>query len=202
MDTYSKLFREGAPAADGSRPLADAVVIAVGYGGYYLAEKNPAASVTISANCGYPQRSIAITYGQRLEVSNASRFPFAPMIDTDPTPAVMMAAPREAGDPIRLYPHKPGHSFMGDLMQPFVREDLYVLRHPLHTVSGLDGHYRIDGIPVGKLSVAAQHPTVGSQAQAPVTIEAGVVQKVDLMLTYAPKAPSANPDAGRDLILR
>jgi hypothetical protein len=202
LDTYGKVFREGTPATpDGPRPLADAVVIAVGYGGYYLAEKSPVKSVKVNVNCGYPERSITMTYGQRLEVANASKYPFSPMIDTDPSPAVMMAAPLGAGDPIRLYPRRPGHSVMGDLMQSYVREDLYVLRHPLHAVSGIDGHYRIDGVPVGKMSVAAQHPTVGSQAQAPVTIEAGVVAKADLTLEYAPKAP-AKTDGKRDLILR
>jgi|CZKU01.1.fsa_nt_gi hypothetical protein len=201
IDIYGKLFREGTPGTPGGpRPLADAIVIAVGYGGYYLAEKNPVKSINISVNCGYPERSIAMTYGQRIEVANASKYPFAPMIDTDPSPAVMMAAPLGAGDPIRLYPRRPGHSVMGDLMQTYVREDLYVLRHPLHAVSGLDGHYRIDGVPVGKMSVAAQHPTVNSQAQAQVSIEAGVVQRVDLTLEYSPKAPQ--PTDKHDLILR
>jgi hypothetical protein len=202
LDTYGKLFREGTPASpDGPRPLADAVVIAVGYGGFYLPEKSTVKSVKISERCGYPERSIAMTYGQRLEVSNASKYPFAPTLDAEASPAVMMAAPLGAGDPIRLYPRQPGHEVMGDLMQPYVREDVYVLRHPLHAVSGLDGHYRLDGVPVGKMSIAAQHPTVASQAQAPVTIEAGVVQKLDLTLAYAPKAPSKS-DPKRDLILR
>jgi hypothetical protein len=95
------------------------------------------------------------------------------------------------GDPIRLYPRRPGHAAMGDIMQPFVRQDLFVLRHPLHTVSGVDGHYRIDGIPVGKMTVHALHPVVGSQAEAPVDIVANVVAKVDLTLEYAPSAKKA-----------
>jgi hypothetical protein len=202
LDTYGKLFREGVPAVpDGPRPLADAVVIAIGYGGYYLPEKSTTESVEINTRCGYPTRTIAMTFGQRLEITNASKYPFAPMIDSASSPAVMMTAPLKAGDPIHLYPSLPGHSTLTDLMQPFVKEDVYVLRHPLHAVSGLDGHYRIDGVPVGVMSVAAQHPTVKNQAQAPVTIEAGVVQKVDLTIEYAPKAPS-KLDGKRDLILR
>ena len=202
LDTYGKLFREGTPATpNGPRPLADAVVIAVGYGGYYLPETSPAKQLTIQANCAYPTRTITMTYGQRLEVSNASKFAFAPIIDSEVSPAVMMAAPLGAGDPVRLYPRRPGHSAMADLMQPFVREDLFVLRSPLHAVSGLDGHYRIDGVPVGKMSVRVQHPTVSSQAEAPVEIVANVVQKVDLTLEFAPKAVKAE-DIKRDNILR
>jgi hypothetical protein len=53
-------------------------------------------------------------------------------------------------------------------------------------VSDLDGHYRIDGLPVGKLKVGVHHPTVDADAEAPVNVVAGVVQKVDLTLTYKP----------------
>jgi hypothetical protein len=193
MDMYGKLFREGTPASpNGPRPLADAVVIAVGYSGFYLPEVRPAKRITISANCAYPSRSITLTFGQRLEVANQSKIPFAPSVEGDPSPAVMMTAPREMGDPIRLYPRRPGHSVMTDVLQPFVHEDLYVLRQPLHTTSLTDGHYRLDGLPVGKLSVRVQHPGVESEAQAPVDVVAGVVQKVDLTLEYAPKAPKAS----------
>jgi hypothetical protein len=192
LDTYGKLFREGTPATPGGpRPLGDTVVIAVGYGGSYVPERQPAKQVTISPNCSYPTRTITMTFGQRLEVTNESKVPFAPRIDSDLTPAVMMAAPMGMGDPIRLYPRRPGHAAMGDIMQPFVRQDVYVLRYPLHTVSAVDGHYRIDGVPVGKMVVRALHPTVASEAQAPVEIVANVVAKVDLTLEYAPTAKKA-----------
>ena len=202
MDTYGKLFREGTPASpNGPRPLADAVLIVVGYSGYYIPEPKPSKLVKISPACAYPSRSITLTFGQRLEVANQSKLPFAPLIEGDPSPAVMMAAPSEAGDPIRLYPRRPGHSAMGDLMQPFVHEDLYILRQPLHTTSALDGRYRLDGLPVGKLAVRVQHASVGSEAQAPVEIVAGVVQKVDLTLEYVPRAAKAD-DTKREPILR
>jgi hypothetical protein len=201
VDTYGKLFRSGTPATpNGPRPLADAAVIAVGYGGYYLPEREPAKKVKIGANCAYATRTLTMTYGQRLEITNLSKYPFAPMLDSASSPAVMMAAPQEKGDPIRLYPREPGHSFMSDFMQPFVREEVYVLRHPLHTVSDLDGHYRIDGVPVGKMSIAAQHALVGSEAHSPIEIAPNVVTKLDLVLEYAPKASKAG--LKQDNILR
>jgi hypothetical protein len=202
LDTYGKLFREGSPAAPGGpRPLADTVVIAVGYGGAYVPERQPAKQVTISPNCAYPTRTLTMTFGQRLEVTNQSKYAFAPRIDSDLSPAVMLAAPMGMGDPIRLYPRRAGHSAMGDVMQPFVREDLYVLRYPLHTVSDLDGHYRIDGVPVGNMTVRALHPTVASEAQAPVDIVANVVARVDLTLEYAPTARKVD-DTKREPIFR
>ena len=201
VDTFGKLFREGTPTEpNGPRALADAVVAATGYGGYYLPETKPMESVTISVDCAYPARTIALTFGQALAITNLSKYPFAPIIDAEASPAVMMAAPLGAGDPIRIFPRHPGHALMGDLMQTYAHEDIYVLRFPSHAVSARDGHYRIDGLPVGKLSVGAQHPTVLSQASAPVEIKANVVQRVDLTLEYAPKA--AKPEGPQDNILR
>jgi hypothetical protein len=200
LDTYGKLFREGTPATPGGpRPLGDAVVIAVGYAGAYVPELRPAKQITIAPNCVYPARTITMTFGQRLEVTNQSKVPFAPRIEGDESPAVMMAAPLGMGDPIKLYPRRPGHAAMGDIMQPFVRQDLYVLRYPLHTVSDLDGHYRIDGVPVGKMSVRALHPTVASEAQAPVDILANVVSSVDITLEYAPNAKKAQAPKGEPI---
>ncbi len=202
LDTYGKLFRDGTPAApNGPRPLADTVVIVVGYFGSFVPEKEQAKQVTINPNCAYPTRTITMTFGQRLEISNQSKIAFAPTIDSEVSPAVMMAAPLGMGDPIRLYPRRPGHSGMGDIMQPFVHQDLYVLRYPLHTVSDVNGHYRIDGVPVGKMTVRALHPTVASEAQAPIDIVANVVAKADLTLEYAPKAPKVD-DTKREPIFR
>jgi hypothetical protein len=190
IDTYGKLFRSGVAAQpEDPRPLADAVVVVVGYVGYYVPEHNEAVRVTIGANCGYPSRSIAMTYGQRLEIVNESAVPFAPAIEREFSPAVMMAPPHAAGDPIRIYPRRAEYSAMTDRMAPFVREDLYVFRHPLHAVTDLKGHYRIDGVPVGKLTVGIRHPGVGAEAQEPVEVTANVVKRVDATLTYAPKRP-------------
>ena len=200
IDTFGKLFREGTPAEpEGPRPLADAVVAVVGYGGYYVPEKRGTESVTIAADCSFPARTLAVTFGQKLEVTNLSKYPFAPVLDPGASPAVMMAPPLGAGDPVRIYPRRPGHMIMGDLMQEYVREDVYVLRFPLHAVSDRSGHYRIDGIPVGKLTVGAEHPTVASRAEAPVEIKENVVAKVDLLLKYDPKTPEPRDKASNIL---
>jgi hypothetical protein len=202
LDTYGKLFRDGTPAApNGPRPLADSLVVVIGYAGSYVPERQQAAQVTINPNCAYPTRTIAMTFGQRLEVTNQSKVGFAPTIESEVSPAVMMAAPLGMGDPIRLYPRRPGHAAMGDLMQPYVRQDLYVLRYPLHAVSDIDGHYRIDGVPVGKMIVHTLHPTVASEAQTSIDIVANVVTKADLTLEYAPRAPKAD-DTKREPIFR
>jgi hypothetical protein len=189
LDTYGKLFREGTPAAPGGpRPLADAVVVVVGYSGF-VPDKTDVQHLTIGTNCAYPSRTIAITYGQRLEISNKTSLLFAPVIDSTMTPAVMVAPPLENGEPVRVYPTRSGRFQLTDRLQIFVNEDLYVFRHPLHAVTDASGHYRIDGLPVGKLKVGVTHPAFEGGAESPVDVVAGVVQTVDLGVVYKPKAP-------------
>ncbi|HEX3343975.1 MAG TPA: carboxypeptidase-like regulatory domain-containing protein [Polyangiaceae bacterium] len=188
LETYGKLFREGkADSPNGPRPLADAVVVVVGYTGFYLPDRSDAVKITITPSCAYPARTIAITYGQRLDITNQSRLLFAPAIDESMSTAIMVAPPQEKGEPVRLYPDKAGYFTLTDHMERYVKEDLYVFRHPLHAVTDAAGHYRVDGVPVGKLKVGVHHPTVDADAEAPVDVAAGVATKVDLTLTYKPK---------------
>lgn len=197
IDTYGKLFRAGPALPNGSRPLADAAVVLVGYSGY-VPEHDAAKRVTIGARCGYPSRTITMTFGQRLEVANQSSQLFLPVIDQDAFSAMnRVAPPHESGDPVKLYPRKAAYFTVSDNMQPFVHEDLYVFRHPLHTVTDLSGHYRIDGVPVGSAKVGAHSPGVGADAEVPVEVVAGIVQRVDLTVTYSPKRAKPVVDAGR-----
>ncbi len=194
LDTYGKLFREGTPAKPGGpRPLADAVVVIVGYSGFYVPEKVEAVPITVGGGCGYPSRTIAITYGQRLEITNQSLLLFAPLIDSYSTPAVMVAPPRGSGEPIKIYPQRAGHFIMTDRLEPYVHEDLYVFRHPLHAVTDKNGHYRIDGVPVGSLKVGVAHPGANAQAEVPVDTKADTVVTTDVKLVYKPASPPPKP---------
>jgi hypothetical protein len=187
IDTYGKLFRAGPARADGLRPLADAVVVVTGYAGAYIPVSSNVKRVAITPNCGFRERTITATFGQRIEVVNDSKIPFGPFLDGVQRPAVMIAPPEQNGDPVKIYPPQPGHYYMRDEMQPYVKEDVYVLLQPLHTVSDLTGHYRIEGVPVGKLKVAAQLGAISAETHADVEVLANVVQSVELVLTYAPK---------------
>jgi len=196
IDTYGKLFRAGPANAQGLRPLADAVVVVTGYAGYYLPDTKSSEKVTITANCGYPARAIAMTFGQRLEIANDSRYPFAPYLDGTFQPAIMIAPPGQNGDPVKLYPPGTGHFFLLDRMQSFASEDLYVLRHPLHAVTDLGGHYRIDGVPTTKVKVGAVLNAIRSERQKDVDVRAHVVETVDITLTYSPRN-TAPPSGGQ-----
>jgi hypothetical protein len=190
---YSKLFREGPPRADGSRPLADALVAVTGYSGAYIPETRPARVVAIE-DCALTSRAIDVTIGQPLEVVNKMKDKiFAPSFLQQPSPVALVAAPQ--GDPVRLYPQAPHPYTLYDRFgsgSSYLTGDVYVLVQPLHAVTDLEGHYRIDGVPVGKLKVSALLGVVQRQAETTVEVTPNVVQKVDLELTYTAPAPPPN----------
>jgi hypothetical protein len=191
---YKRLFREGPARQDGTRPVADAVVAVIGYSGFFLPEQREAKRLTF-ADCDFPTHAVTLTFGQRLEVENKTRLVFAPMLEEAPSPALMVAPPELRGDPVRIYAPRPGHFTLTDRMGAgYLKTHVYVLLHPLHTVSSVEGKYRIDGVPVGKLEVHARLPQIQAETKQAVEITADAVAKVDLTLTYT--APKALPDAG------
>jgi len=191
---YSKTFREGAPLPDGSRPLADVVLGVTGYGEFIVAEKQPAVRVTIS-HCAYSARSVAMTFGQVLEVKNEGGPMYAPDLENQTAPAIMMATP--GGDPVRIYPKKPGRYRLIDRVgNSWLEADIFVSVTPLHTVSDLQGHYRIEGVPVGKMTIHAWHPAIAHGVEKEVDVKDGVVSNVDLSVVN--DKPAERPPS-RDL---
>ncbi len=193
--TYGKLFREGPPSPNGARPLADALVGVTGYTGFYVPERREAKLVTI-ADCAFERRTIDVTFGQRLDIANKTPMLFAPALSGALSPALMVAPPN--GDPVHLYPHKPGYYKLTDRFDStFLKADVYVLLHPLHAVTDTGGHFRIDGMPVGtKLSLFTRLAAIGETAKE-VEVLSGVVHKVDLTLTYSPPRDAGAPEGGR-----
>jgi hypothetical protein len=193
--TYGKAFREG-----NGRTLADVMVAVTQYDGFV-----PAASdvypVTIHG-CAFDKRTLALAFGQRIEVRNADAAQFfLPVLVGADLPAQNIAVPR--GDPVRLYPLQVGHYVLADGMQrTWMYADVLVVRYATHSVTGLDGHYRVTGIPVGKAKVSAYlpaidvglHPDVGMQdpsVEREVLVKAGETSKLDFVIPY--KAPKPAP---------
>jgi hypothetical protein len=208
-EAFKHLFREGAARPDGSRLLPDALVAVTGYSGAYLPEQKEARLLTID-DCVPSSRTIDMTIGQKLQVQNLMKDKiFAPAFVQEPSMLALIAPPGE--DPVNLYPHAPGVLTLFDRFgagSGYLSAEVYVLVQPLHGVSDLKGHYRIDGIPVGDMKVNALLGVVQKEASKPVTIRPNVVETVDLQLEYkAPTLPDlghARPagDAGRPTILK
>ncbi len=190
---WGKSFRERSPSAGrdagaGARSLADAIVAVTGYTGFYLPETREASSLSIEG-CGFSARTVTMTYGQRLEVKNLTNEFWTPLLEPGANLVMMMAAPK--GDPVKIYPKKPGHYLLVDRDRKYAISDVYAFLHPLHAATDGAGHYRIDGVPIGKVKINARHPRFDDEKTLEVEIAASVVSDVDLVLRH-----TTPPDAG------
>jgi hypothetical protein len=161
-----------------------------GYSGFYVPSTSDVKTVTIE-NCAFsPPRTIDMTIGEHLEIFNKTKELYAPMLAQAPTPAIMMAPP--GGDPVKLYPTRPAYYTLRDQTgaAPMMVANVYVVAFPLHTVSRLDGHYRIDGVPVGRVTVSARLAAIQRTSSKNIDVAENVVAHVDLTLNYH------KPDAG------
>jgi hypothetical protein len=196
-DVYSKAFREGAPRPDGSRPLADTILEVIPSSGYtdaIVREKEPNVHATI-ANCAYGARTYVMTFGQALEVKNDHAGPlFAPYFENQPSPAVLVATP--GGDPVRLYPKNLGRYRMIDRVgNAWLEADVFVIANSVHAVSDVKGHYRIEGVPVGKMTLNAYHPAIEHAFNKELDVKDGVVTTMDVTIPNdkaAVRPPSRN----------
>ena len=175
--TYGRLFREGA-----KRAAADVLVAVTGYDGY-VPEKDEAVKLTIS-DCAYSVRTVAMTFGQRLEVRNLDdKNSFIPVLQGARYTAFMVAVPK--GDPVKLYPHRVGqYDLVDNMNRRWMSADVFALKYATHDVTGFDGRYRIEGIPVGEVKVHAMQPQVNLTAHEKVTVKEGETVKVDFVLTF------------------
>jgi hypothetical protein len=190
--TYGRAFREGEPKIPGGpRWLADAIIAVTGYRGFYVREQAEAKELSIQ-DCAFEQRTVTMTFGQRLEVKNLTKDFWTPILEPGSNGVMMMAPPR--GDAVRIYPKRPGYYRLVDHDRRYAVAEVYAFLHPLHTTSNMQGAYRIDGVPVGKLKVNTSHPAIpGVDTAADVDVKEGVVLRVDLTLEH--KRPP-EPDAG------
>lgn len=184
-DTYGKLFREGM-----MRSLADVVVGVTGYQGYVPAEHS-VQSTDIHA-CSFGARTFMLTFGQRLDVSSKDNLSYVPNLLGAGMPAELVAVPH--GAPVQLWPQHVGRYQLTDSMRLFMQADVIVVKFSTHDVSGLDGHYAIHHVPVGKVKVSALLPATMAQVEKDVELHAGETLDVNFELPF----DRAKWDAARD----
>ncbi len=184
-ETYGRLFREGK-----NRAAADVLIAVTGYQAY-LPVKEQAVPVKIE-KCAFSARTFTMTFGQRMEVENLDETnSFIPVLHGSRYTAFAVAVPKGRGetviasDPVKLYPHRVGQYELADNMnRPWMSADVFVLKYPTHTVTGLDGRFRIEGVPVGDVQVDALLPSVDLSGTKKATVKAGETTKVDFVLTF------------------
>ena len=103
-----------------------------------------------------------------------------------------------------LYPTRPGRFVLVDNLRLFMNAEVLVLKYATVAVTGIDGRYRIVGLPPGKLKVSALLPATGSGAERAITVEGGKTTTVDFEIPFDEKAyrraaearSKGTPDAG------
>lgn len=181
-DHYAPLFREGE-----GRRVADVLVTVTGYTGKYLPAKKPSLEVH-AKDCTWGARTLAVMYGQRIDVFNDDLIGHMPKLVGAHSPAVFVALPG-AKEPTKLYPDKVGRMALVDMSNPFMTADVFVVKFPTFDVTGPDGRYVIRGVPVGKVDVnAVLVPIAGLARKRDVEVVEGQTTRVDLELTFDAKA--------------
>jgi hypothetical protein len=169
------------------RSLADVLVTVTGYSGY-VAENREAYQVE-AYGCAFGQRTIGLTFGQRLEVSSKDDT-YMPALIGSRMPAQVLALANKS--PVPFYPHRPGRYVLTDSVKQFMRAEVLVLKYPTHSVTGLDGKYQISGIPVGEATLTAFLPYIMKSVEKKVRIEKGKTLEVDLEITFDEKQLEAS----------
>ncbi|HKY39579.1 MAG TPA: hypothetical protein VJN18_26755 [Polyangiaceae bacterium] len=178
-EMYGRLFREGM-----MRSLADVLVAVTGYKAY-LPEKEPKRVVS-ARGCAFSTRTIALTYGQTLEVVSKDREAYVPNLLGSNQKIQLLALPRGQGSV--LYPPDIGHYLLTDDIKVFMLADVYVLKYSTHDVTNLDGRYEITGIPPGKVMLNAFLPSTGVVVDRAIDIKAGEVVEVPLEIAFSKAA--------------
>jgi hypothetical protein len=180
-EAYSHVFREGM-----MRSLADVLVAVTNYSGYVPA-KEPA-KVVAARGCAFSSRTIAITFGQAIDVVSKDSEAYVPNLLGSQMKAQLLALPGGAAS--TLYPPAPGHYLLTDDIKVFMLADVFVLNYSTHDVTGLDGRYEIKGIPVGKARISALLPGTGAVVEKDIEIKANESLNLPLTLKFDAKAPA------------
>jgi hypothetical protein len=190
VPVYGSLFREGK-----GRVVADVMVAVTGYKGYVPA-REPAHRVKVD-HCAWDARTVAVTFGQRIEIINESKRTFIPKLLGSPQQAMLVSVPH--GDPVSVYALHPGRYRLTDAGFPFMQAEVFVVKYATHDVTDLAGRYSIGGVPPGEVTVTAFLPATGAQVSTTVKLLPNTSRRVDFTLKFDAsqfKAPAESAEAG------
>jgi hypothetical protein len=132
--------------------------------------------------CAWSTRTVAMTFGERLDVVAKDRRAYVPDLMGARMAAQILALPGGSGS--SLYAQQPGRYVLVDSMRIFATAEVLVLKYATHDVTGMDGRYEIPDIPKGKVTLSAVLPATGATIERSIEIEAGRTQEVNLEIPF------------------
>lgn len=169
---------------DAKGMLGDALVTVTGYHAF-VPPPSHAVEVTIKG-CAYDRRLYDVTFGQPIDVRDLDDKPYLPHLEGARADALRVTLPH--GAPIRISPLEPRPMVLvEDMLHPWMVAPVFVLKYPTHTTTTLDGHFRIENVPVGHVAVNAFHPGLSTVPKREVDVKAGEVTKVDFVIPFVPE---------------
>ena len=127
---------------------------------------------------------MAINLGDYLTIQNKDKVhnSYMPHFAGIPSPATMLAIIDR--DPVGLFPDHDGMFLLEDMKMPFMHTMLYVLPFPTFSVTGLDGKFKIDGIPTGEAKIHAYSPQLDKSITKDIVIEEGKDLELDFTIEF------------------
>ncbi len=183
VDLYAKRFREGP-----GRALADVLVAVTDYGPEYLPAPGPSRRIEVG-DCGWDSRTMVLMFGQDLTVVNAGHKPHVPELLGAHSSARLVSVP--GGDPVKLYPMRPSRYLLVDMMNLYMQADVFVVKYPTVSVTGLDGRFTIPRVPAKEVTVNAFSPHAELVDQRKVRVLPGQTVEVDFTLAFDQKRHEA-----------
>lgn len=163
------------------RTLADVLVTVTDYEGYV---PETADAVKLEAHdCTFGTRTIALTFGQKLQIYSKDKYSYVPELIGQKTLSQLVATPFGRGV-AEIYPKEPGGYLLVDNLRLYSAADVLVLKFSTHDVTGLDGRFEIKGIPVGKATVSAFLPATGATMHKKVELKAGQTLDLEFELPF------------------
>jgi hypothetical protein len=191
-ERYAPLFRK---AADGA--LADALVSVIGVSGFVPLSR--ADKIVTIKECGTEPRTIDLSLGQRLLMRNEDKgIPYMPQVGERKSVTNLAI---EGQAPVALILAQPNIYAMTWLAgaapgSAVPTDTVFVIPSALHVVTGVDGHYKITGIPVGKARLTATHRSL-LEVHEDLDLKENETRTVNLTLKFTTPAPAASSSASK-----
>ena len=141
-------------------------------------------------DCRLTPMFIAATRGDSLEITNETDYPYMPV-----TGNAGMAQALMRGESRTIPLDQGGVKGLGcTFTAPCGRAEVVVLYHPVHTLTGEAGRFRLE-VPAGEeIEIHAWHPLF-EEASETVTVEAGQTRRIDFTLRPSAAAPAPTEGA-------